>query len=84
MNCDVIGGLSSHGEIVGTLIPVDLSRGGTTIGGSSVDGDFDNRFSDDGSLVDSANSSVRGDGGYRMDGERKKGKKKIFFEKGLN
>ena len=84
MNCDVIDGLSSCGEIVDTSIPVDLSRGGTTIGGSSVDDDFDNRFIDDGSLVDSASSSVRGDGGYRMDGERKKGKKKSFEQKGLN
>ena len=84
MNCDVIGSLSSCGEIVVTSIPINLSRGGATIGGSSVDGDFDNRFSDDGSLVDSASSSVRGDDGYRMDGERKNGKFFFFSQKGLN
>ena len=82
MNSDVIGGLSSCGAIAGTSIPVDLSRGGATIGGSSVDGDFDDRFSNDGGLVDSASGRVRGDGRYRMDGERKKGKTN-HFQKGL-
>ena len=50
MKSDVIGGLNSCGAIVGTSIPVDLSRGCATIGGSSVDDDYDNRSSNDGGL----------------------------------
>ena len=52
MTSDVIGVLNSYGAIVGTSIPVDLSRGGATIGGTGAGAVSDFDGGEDGSDFD--------------------------------